>query len=31
MMETLTKNDISTWRDNFLTGLEQAPATLEGG
>ena len=31
MMETLTKNDISTWRDNFLTELEQAPATLEGG
>ena len=30
MMETLKKNDISAWRDNFLAELEQATATLEG-
>ena len=30
MMETLKKNDISAWRDNFLADLEQAPTTLKG-
>ena len=30
MMKTLEKNDISAWRDNFLSELEQAHATLDG-
>jgi len=30
MMETLKKNDISAWRDNFLAELEQTPTTLKG-
>ena len=30
MMETLKKNDISAWRDNFLAELEQATTTLGG-
>jgi len=30
MMKTLTKNDISAWRDTFLTDLERASAVLDG-